>query len=76
MKGSDFRKENQKSMKKVSERTRDRFVFLCSYIEDILILFGLISIVIAAYLVNVALGLFVQGLVLVWLGFIFSKILK
>ena len=63
-------------MKKVSERTRDRFVFLCSYIEDILILFGLISIVIAAYLVNVALGLFVQGLVLVWLGFIFSKILK
>ena len=72
----DFRKENNMAIKKVSERTKDRFVFLCTYIEDILILFGLISIVIAAYLVSIKLGLFVQGLVLVWLGFIFSKILK
>ena len=63
-------------IKKVSERTKDRFVFLCTYIEDILILFGLISIVIASYLVDIRLGLFVQGIVLVWLGFIFSKILK
>ena len=64
------------AIKKVSERTKDRFVFLCSYLEDILILFGLISIVIASYLVDIRLGLFVQGIVLVWLGFIFSKILK
>lgn len=64
------------AIKKVSERTKDRFVFLRSYIEDILILFGLISIVIASYLVDIKLGLFVQGIVLVWLGFIFSKILK
>lgn len=64
------------AIKKVSERTNDRFVFLCTYIEDILILFGLISIVVAAYLVNLKLGLFVQGIVLVWLGFLFSKILK
>lgn len=64
------------SNKKLSERTRDRFVFLCSYIEDILILVGLISIVIAGYLVDVRLGLCVQGLVLIWLGFILSKILK
>lgn len=64
------------AIKKVSERTRDRFVFLCSYIEDILILSGLISIIIASYLVDVKLGLFVQGLALIWLGFIFSKILK
>lgn len=64
------------AIKKVSERTRDRFVFLCSYIEDILILFGLISIIIASYLVDIKLGLFVQGLALIWLGFIFSKILK
>lgn len=64
------------AIKKVSERTKDRFVFLCSYIEDILILFGLISIVIASYLADIKLGLFVQGIVLVWLGFIFSKILK
>ncbi len=63
-------------VKKMSERTRDRFVFLCSYIEDIFILFGLISIVIAAFLTDIRLGLLVQGLVLVWLGFIFSKILK
>lgn len=62
--------------KKVSERTRDRFVFLCSYIEDILILFGLISIVIASYLYDLKIGLFVQGIVLVWLGFVLSKILK
>lgn len=64
------------AIKKVSERTKDRFVFLRSYIEDILILFGLISIVIASYLADIKLGLFVQGIVLVWLGFIFSKILK
>ena len=64
------------AIKKVSERTRDRFVFLCSYIEDILILSGLISVIIASYLVDVKLGLFVQGLALIWLGFIFSKILK
>ena len=64
------------AIKKVSERTQDRFVFLCSYIEDILILSGLISIIIASYLVDVKLGLFVQGLALIWLGFIFSKILK
>lgn len=64
------------AIKKVSERTKDRFVFLCSYIEDILILFGLIPIVIASYLADIKLGLFVQGIVLVWLGFIFSKILK
>ena len=63
-------------IKRVSERTKDRFVFLCSYLEDILILFGLISIIIASYLCDLKLGLFVQGLVLVWLGFIFSKILK
>ena len=63
------------AIKKVSERTRDRFVFLCSYIEDILILSGLISVIIASYLVDVKLGLFVQGLALIWLGFIFSKIL-
>ncbi len=62
--------------KKISERTKDRFVFLCSYIEDILILCGLISIVIAAYLVNIKVGLFVQGLVLLWIGIILSKILK
>ncbi len=73
----DSRKEIPRmSNKKLSERTRDRFVFLCSYIEDILILIGQISIVIAAYLVDVRLGLFVQGLVLIWLGFILSKILK
>jgi len=63
-------------MKKMNERTKDRFVFLCSYIEDILILFGLISIVVASYMVNIKLGLFVQGIVLVWLGFVLSKILK
>ena len=63
-------------MKKMSERTKDRFVFLCTYIEDILILLGLISIVVAAYMISVIAGLFVQGFVLVWLGYIFSKILK
>ena len=72
----DFRKENNMAIKKVSERTKDRFVFLCTYIEDILILLGLISIVVAAYMVDIKLGLFAQGLVMVWLGFIFSKILK
>ena len=76
MKALDFRKGKTMAIKKVSERTKDRFVFLCSYLEDILILFGLISIVIASYLVDIRLGLFVQGIVLVWLGFIFSKILK
>ena len=72
----DFRKGNIMAIKKVSERTKDRFVFLCTYIEDILILLGLISIVVAAYMVDIKLGLFAQGLVMVWLGFIFSKILK
>lgn len=62
--------------KKLSERTRDRFVFLCSYIEDILILLGLVSIVISAYLFDLKIGLLVQGLLMVWLGFILSKILK
>ena len=64
------------AIKKVNERTKDRFVFLCTYIEDILILLGLISIVVAAYMVDIKLGLFVQGIVLVWLGFVLSKILK
>jgi len=72
----DFRKGKIMAIKKVSERTKDRFVFLCTYIEDILILLGLISIVVAAYMVDIKLGLFAQGLVMVWLGFIFSKILK
>ena len=72
----DFRKGKIMAIKKVSERTKDRFVFLCTYIEDILILLGLISIVVAAYLVDIKLGLFAQGIVMVWLGFIFSKILK
>ena len=76
MKDLDFRKGNIMAIKKVSERTKDRFVFLCTYIEDILILLGLISIVVAAYMVDIKLGLFAQGLVMVWLGFIFSKILK
>ncbi len=64
------------SNKKLSERTRDRFVFLCSYIEDILIIVGLISIVIAGYLTDLRLGLCVQGLVLIYIGFVLSKILK
>ena len=72
----DFRKGKIMAIKKVSERTKERFVFLCTYIEDILILLGLISIVVAAYMVDIKLGLFAQGLVMVWLGFIFSKILK
>ena len=76
MKDLDFRKGKTMAIKKVSERTKDRFVFLCTYIEDILILLGLISIVVAAYLVDIKLGLFAQGIVMVWLGFIFSKILK
>lgn len=76
MKDLDFRKGKIMAIKKVSERTKDRFVFLCTYIEDILILLGLISIVVAAYLVDIKLGLFAQGIVMVWLGFIFSKILK
>ena len=76
MKDLDFRKGKLMAIKKVSERTKDRFVFLCTYIEDILILLGLISIVVAAYLVDIKLGLFAQGIVMVWLGFIFSKILK
>lgn len=76
MKDLDFRKGKIMAIKKVSERTKDRFVFLCTYIEDILILLGLISIVVAAYMVDIKLGLFAQGLVMVWLGFIFSKILK
>lgn len=62
--------------KKISERTRDRFVFLCSYIEDILILCGLVSIIVSAYLYDVKLGLLVQGLAFVWLGFVLSRILK
>lgn len=76
MKDLDSRKGKIMAIKKVSERTKDRFVFLCTYIEDILILLGLISIVVAAYLVDIKLGLFAQGIVMVWLGFIFSKILK
>ena len=76
MKDLDFRKGKIMAIKKVSERTKDRFVFLCTYIEDILILLGLISIVVAAYMVDIKLGLFAQVLVMVWLGFIFSKILK
>jgi len=76
VKDLDFRKGKIMAIKKVSERTKDRFVFLCTYIEDILILLGLISIVVAAYLVDIKLGLFAQGIVMVWLGFIFSKILK
>lgn len=64
------------SNKKLSERTRDRFVFLCSYIEDILILSGLISIVISAYLYDIKIGLLVQGFAFVWLGSVLSKILK
>jgi len=76
VKDLDFRKGKIMAIKKVSERTKDRFVFLCTYIEDILILLGLISIVVAAYMVDIKLGLFAQGLVMVWLGFIFSKILK
>lgn len=62
--------------KRLSERTRDKFVFLCSYIEDILILFGLVSIIVSAYLYDVKMGLLVQGLAFVWLGFVLSKILK
>jgi len=76
VKDLDSRKGKIMAIKKVSERTKDRFVFLCTYIEDILILLGLISIVVAAYLVDIKLGLFAQGIVMVWLGFIFSKILK
>ena len=63
-------------MKKMSERTKNRFVFLCSYIEDILILGGMVSIVVAAYSINVPLGLLAQGIILMWLGFIISRIMK
>lgn len=64
------------NQKKISERTQDRFVFLCSYIEDILILLGITSIIISAYMYDFKLGLLVQGLAFVWLGYILSKILK
>lgn len=60
----------------ITQRTKNRFLFLCSYIEDILVLFGLLSIIIAAYLMDLKLGLLVQGLVLIWIGFVLSKILK
>ena len=64
------------SNRNITQRTKNRFLFLCSYIEDILVLFGLLSIIIAAYLMNLKLGLLVQGLVLIWIGFVLSKILK
>jgi hypothetical protein len=64
------------SNRNITQRTKNRFLFLCSYIEDILVLFGLLSIIIAAYLMDLKLGLLVQGLVLIWIGFVLSKILK
>nr|DAL60799.1 MAG TPA_asm: Protein of unknown function (DUF1056) [Caudoviricetes sp.] len=64
------------SNRNITQRTKNRFLFLCSYIEDILVLFGLLSIIIAAYLMDLKLGLLVQGFVLIWIGFVLSKILK
>ncbi len=63
-------------VKRIDERAKNRLVFLCSYIEDILILLGLVSIIVASYMIDVIVGLFAQGLILMWLGFIISKILK
>lgn len=64
------------NQKKKKVETSKLLVFLSNYIEDLFVLLGTVLIVIACYICNILLGLFVNGLIFVLVGSKLSKMLK